>query len=264
MRLKRFDLLVLSFLFLTTGLIGCNGVTRVESQDPNFRFNRGKENFQKGRYYKAIDDFNFVVLNNPGDAQADDAQLFIADSHYEVKEYMVAASEYRRLIQKYPESPLVEQARYKLGLCLVKLSPGYQLEQVYTEQAMNTLQGFIEDYPNSKYKEEVMKLIGELRGKLAHKIYSNGHLYFVLHHYESAIIYCDQLLNNYYDTPWANPARLEKAKALVKLDRSVQAQTILEDLLARNPKSAIQEEAKKLLEDLKPQPSAITQAKGTE
>lgn len=250
-------------LFLL-GLIGCNSATRVQSQDPNFRFNRGKEYFGKGKYYKAIDDFNFVVLNNPGDTRADDAQLFIADAHFEVKEYMVAASEYRRLIQKYPESPLVEQARYKLGLCLVQLSPNYQLEQQYTEQAMNTLQGFLEDYPASKYKEEVTQLIGELRGKIAHKIYSNAHLYFVLHHYESAIIYCDQLLNNYYDTPWANPARLEKARSLVKLDRSVEARTLLQDLLSRNPKQQIQEDAKQMLEELQPSPSAITQAKGME
>jgi len=249
---------------LLSGLAGCNSATRVQSQDPNFRFTRGKEYFEQGKYYKAIDDFNFVVLNNPGDTRADDAQLFIADAHYEVKEYMVAASEYRRLIQKYPESALVEQARYKLGLCLVQLSPDYQLEQQYTEQAMNTLQGFLEDYPASKYKEEVTKLIGELRGKMAHKIYSNAHLYYVLHHYESAVIYCDQLLNNYYDTPWANPTRLEKAKSLVKLDRSVEARTLLEDLLSRNPKQQIQENAKQMIEELQPSSSAITQAKGME
>jgi len=247
-------------MVLILSILGCNRATRLESQDTDFRFNRGKQRFQEQKYYKAIDDFNFVVLNSPGDERADDAQLFLADSHFEMKEYMVAASEYRRLVQRYPESPLVEQARYKLGLCLVNLSPHYQLQQEYTRQAINTLQGFVEDYPYSVHAEEVTQLIEELRIKLAHKIYSNAHLYFILRQYDSALIYYEQLINNYYDTPWANLARLERAKSLLKLGRPTEARTQLEDLLQREPKREIRTEAQRLLENNPPEPSAVTQA----
>jgi len=44
----------------------------------------------------------------------------------------------------------------------------------------------------------------------------------------------------------------------------VEARTLLEDLLSRNPKPSIQEEAKQLLEGLEPKTSAITQAEGME
>ncbi len=245
---------------LVVSVLGCNRATRVESQDTDFRFNRGKQRFQEGKYYRAIDDFNFVVLNSPGDDRADDAQLFLADSHFEMKEYMVAASEYRRLAQKYPESPLVEQARYKLGLCLVNLSPHYQLQQEYTRQAINTLQGFVEDYPYSTHAEEVTQLIEELRTKLAHKVYSNAHLYYILRQYDSALIYYDQLINNYYDTPWADLTRLERAKSLLRLDRTTEARTELEDLLQREPRRDIRSEARRLLQENPPESSTVTQA----
>ncbi len=255
---------IVLFFLSAVMLIDCGSTAGVQSQDVDLRFNRGKERFQNGKYYKSIDDFNFVVLNSPGDERADDAQLFLADAHFEMKEYVVAASEYKRLIQKYPESPLVEQARYKLGLCLVELSPHYLLQQDYTRDAINTLQGFVEDYPYSKYHEEVTKLIGELRGKLAHKMYGSGHLYYVLNQYDAAIIYFDQLLDNYYDTEWANKTRLERARCLYKLERVQEARAQLEDLLDRNPEQEIMREAKRLLNEMPEPVSSVTQAEGLE
>ncbi len=246
------------------GLIGCNKATQQQIQSVDFRFHRGQKYFEKGKYYKAIDDFNFVVLNSPGSEFADDAQLYIGDSNYNLEQYVVAASEYQRLMRRYPESPLVEQAQYKLGLCFVQLSPMYKLDQDYTEQAIKTMQDFLEEFPKSEYKKKITGLIDKLRGKLAHKRYSNAHLYYVLRQYDSAIIYLDELLNQYYDTPWANPGRLLRAKSLVKLGRNAEAQTQLEDLLKRNPKSAIRAEAKQLLQDIADEDQPVSQAQEVE
>ncbi len=249
-------------------LMGCNSATREQIQDVQFRFDRGQELFQNGKYYKAIDDFNYVVLNNPGGVNADDAQLYIADSHFEIGEYVVAASEYQRLMSRYPESPLVEQAQYKLGMCFVELSPHYQLQQDYTRKAINTLQNFIEEFPNSQYREQITDQIDELREKLAHKMYSNGHLYFVLRQYDSAIIYYDQILAGYYDTSWANISRFERAKSLMKMERVTEARTQLQDLLSRDIDQAIESEARRILQDLQEEndntPDSISQAEDVE
>lgn len=245
-RISQLIVLSIGILFL----FSCNKATRQQQQDVDFRFNRGKKYFDKGSYYKAIDEFNFVVLNNPGGERADDAQLFVADSHFELEEYVVAASEYRRLMRRYPSSPLVEQAQYKLGMCFVELSPHYGLDQEYTEQAIATLQNFLEEYPYSQYAEEITEQIDNLREKLAHKTYSNGHLYYILRQYDSAIIYYDQLLERYYDTSYANQTRLERAKSLVELDRSDEAVTQLRELINRNPSEEIRIEAESILQEL--------------
>jgi len=256
------SLSILLVVSVVAGLMGCNRAARNESQDIDFRFTRGQERFENNRYYRAIDDFNFVVLNSPADARADDAQLYLADSYYEMNNFLIAASEYRRLVQRYPESPLTEQARYKLGLCLVELSPHYQLEQDYTTQAINTLQRFIEDFPTSQYREQVTNLIDELRAKLAHKLYSNAHLYFIQRRYESSLIYHEQLLSNYYDTMWANQSRLERARALLELERPEEARTQLEDLLQRDIDSELRNEARRVLQQIQPEQSAVSQAEG--
>ncbi|MBD3275821.1 MAG: outer membrane protein assembly factor BamD [Candidatus Marinimicrobia bacterium] len=253
--LKGTAILLISIIF-----IGCNSATRQQIQDVEFRFDRGKQLFQDGKYYKAIDDFNYVVLNNPGGVNADDAQLFIADSHFEVREFVVAASEYQRLMTRYPESPLVEQAQYKLGMCFVELSPHYQLQQDYTQKAINTLQNFIEDFPNSTYKNQITEQIDNLRAKLAHKMYSNGHLYFVLRQYDSAIIYYDQILSGFYDTEWANISRLERGKSLMKMDRIDEARVQLQDLVNRDAEQALKSEARRLLQELETEENATQES----
>jgi len=235
-------------------LVSCNSATRRQEQDVNFRFNRGQKLYEKGSYYKALDDFNFVVLNDPAGIHADDAQLYVGDCHYELGEFVVASSEYQRLMQRYPESNLVEQAQYKLGKCLVNLSPHYALDQKYTRQAISTLQNFLEQFPNSKYKDEVTGQIDQLRNKLSHKMYSNGHLYYVLQQYDSALIYYNQLLDKYYDTDWANNTRLGRAKCLNKLGRKEEAITQLQDLLQHKPAEDIAQEAQKMLRELTGQP----------
>lgn len=250
-RISQIFIVVFGLLFL----FGCNKATRQQQQNVDFRFNRGKKYFEKENYYKAIDEFNFVVLNNPGGERADDAQLYVADSHFELGEYVVAASEYRRLIRRYPSSPLVEQAQYKLGMCFVELSPHYGLDQEYTRQAITTLQNFLEDFPYSQYAEKITEQIDKLREKLAHKTYSSGHLYYILRQYDSAIIYYDQLLEQYYDTSWANQTRLERAISLVKMGRTGEAVTQLRDLLDRNPPEDIRNEAESMLRDLNEAPA---------
>jgi len=254
---------ILSLLFVFS-LITCNKATRQQEQNLDFRFQRGQQYFDDGKYYKALNDFNFVVLNSPGSPYADDAQLYIADCYYNQDEYIVAVSEYQRLMRRYPESPLIEQAQYKLSMCFVELSPTYKLDQSYTEQAINTMQSFLENFPNSEYKEKITKLIGELRDKLAHKKYTNARLYYVLRQYDSAIIYLDQLLEQYYDTDWANPGRLLRAKSLLKMGRNEEAATELGDLLSRDPKEDIKTEATALLHEATQTPTPASQTEDLE
>ena len=244
---------ILIFVLMAGLLMSCSQASRQQDRNLEFRFNRGQDYFENGKYYKAIEEFKFVVLNNPGGEMADDAQLYLADSHFEVGEYVVAASEYRRLMRRYPESPLVEQAQYKLGMCFVELSPHYQLDQDYTRQAITTLQNFLEQYPNSKYSDKITRQIQTLRNKLAHKSYSNGHLYFILDQYDSALIYYNNLLDQYYDTEWANQARLERAKCLIELGRQEEALAQVEELLTRSPNQDIRVEARRLRDELRKQ-----------
>jgi len=198
-------------------LLGCADVKPKTINDFSDYYARGIESFKKKRWDKAIEDFNLVLLNSPGGELADDAQYYLGECYFEKKEYLLAISEYQQLTERYSYSPLVEDASYKMVLSYVELSPKYQRDQVYTDRALLALQEFLDSFPDSKYRSEIEAKIRDMRNKLARKMYESGVLYTKLLQWDAAIIYFDNMLEDYYDTKYAPLAKLDKALCLIRM-----------------------------------------------
>jgi outer membrane protein assembly factor BamD len=242
---------ILILVLLINVLSGCSQKPSLNEEDLNARFQKGVELYEEERYLRAIDEFTYVVLNAPGTELADDAQLYLGDSHYQLKEYVVAISEYERLVQRMPSSPLVEEARFRIGKSYYELSPAYALDQVNTENAIQVFQSFLDDYPDSKHRDEVNEMIQILRGKLGKKSLENARLYKILREWEAAIIYYDDVLDNYYDTPWAQFAAVEKAECLVQLGKLEEAQELLKTSIPFIEKPSLLTKARELFNQTK-------------
>ncbi|MCF7885737.1 MAG: outer membrane protein assembly factor BamD [Candidatus Marinimicrobia bacterium] len=200
-------------------LVSCAGNRSQTFERGSEYYVNGKKAFDNEKWLKAIDNLKLFILNNPGSQQADSAQYFLAESYYNNKEYLMAISEYRQLKNKYSYSPLVEEGSYKMAKSYVKLSPNYHLDQQNTRRAIRYCQSFISNFPNSKYVEEVEKDIQNMRNKLGHKLFTSGDLYRKMHRWEAAVIYFNEMIDQYYDTEWVIDAKLEKAFCLIKLRR---------------------------------------------
>jgi outer membrane protein assembly factor BamD len=67
---------------------------------------------------------------------------------------------------------------------------------------------FIEDFPESDFLDDAEEAILSLRLKLARKDYEVGRMYLKSEEYDSAVIYFQSVLNHYYDTSFADDARI--------------------------------------------------------
>jgi len=170
------------------------------------RMDYGMKLFEKGKYYDAKTQFRIITLSHSGDVNAAKAQYYLGECHFNMKEYIIAASEYERLIKVYPGSDWVDDAKYKLGLSYFKLSPKYALDQEYTLKSIAEFQEFLEDYPASPLTEEVEKDLLLARRKLAQKVYESAEIYRKMTYYSSAKIYYSKVLEEYYDTSFAPQA----------------------------------------------------------
>lgn len=251
MRKSIFIAIVSTLLFCAAFTVSCGKRSRSAGPSAEESFRRAMDKFERGKYLDASDELTLITLNYSGSSIIDSAQYFLGEAHFRMKEYYIAASEYQRLIDQFPSSPLVDDAKYKVGLSYYKLSPNYQLDQENTVKAIKEFQEFTEFFPESELVPSVLKTIMEARVKLAKKTYRNGVLYFKMRDFESAIVYFDDVLNNYYDTIYAPQAMFDKGKSYARMKKYDDAENTYRKLLEKYPNSPAAGQARHSLESLR-------------
>ncbi len=202
---------IINFILIVISLgiiVSCAGKNPVEKLPLEERYKRGQEFLENKKYYNAQQEFQIIVLSGSHTEWGDDAQFYLAESYFKNKEYIIAINEYERLTRKMKYSPYVEKCRWRICEAYVAESPNYYHDQSNTHKALQKLQEFIDEYPDSEYRDKANKTIKKLRNKLAEKILETALLYIKLHAYDSAIVAFEDLLGQYYDTDLAEEAHV--------------------------------------------------------
>jgi outer membrane protein assembly factor BamD len=84
-----------------------------------------------------------------------------------------------------------------MALSSVKNSPEYSLDQTETEGAINSVQEFIDRYPNSSLVDSCNRVIDRLRFKLELKEYEHVKLYDKTENYRAAVTAGEIFVENY-------------------------------------------------------------------
>jgi len=195
-------------IFIVIFINACSSLGDSFSVDIQKKYEKGLDLFGKEKFTRAREQFEFIIMNNPGSKLSIDAQFYLAESMFNNEDYVEASSAYSKYIRWATESERIENARYKIANCAVNSVNKYQLDQGEAKIALNLLQEFIDDYPYSSYINNSDMLVEELRNKLAKKEYETARLYIKLEKFSAAIIYLNEVINNYYDTEYYEKAHL--------------------------------------------------------
>jgi len=209
----------LAILILSVFVFACGSSDKNDignTDDPEKAMNIAMKNYEKKDYLEAIEDFSVIKIKFSGTRVADKAQYYLAMCYYKRKEYILAASEFENLLKNFATSSYIVQARYQLAMCYYEMSPDYSLDQTYTKYAITEFQNFIELFPNDKSVPEAESKIKELRNKLAYKQLKSAELYMIMDNYKAAIYYYEGILQDYFETDWADDALYGKIQALLK------------------------------------------------
>jgi len=189
-------------------LNACSNISDSFSADIQKKYDKGVELFNKGKYTRAREQFEFIVMNNPGSKLSIDAQFYLAESMFENKNFIEANLAYSKYIRWATDPFKIENARYKITNCAVNSVNKYQMDLDEAKVALSLLQEFIDDYPYSEFIGDSEILVADLRMKLAQKEYETAKLYVKLEKYDAAIIYFNTVINDYYDTQYFEKAHL--------------------------------------------------------
>lgn len=197
-------------------MVSCSSKSTIRPGDTiEVAFEKSMAQFQNEKYNDAARSFETVLSIGRGTQIAQDAQYYLAESYYNDRQYLIAATEYRRFATNYPRADRVAEVQYKEALSHYQMSPRYNLDQTDTYQAIELFQLFLRRYPNSEFADSARDYVDELRNKLALKDYRAAELYLRIKRYEAAAIYFGMIIEQYPDSRWAEPALSRQIESYV-------------------------------------------------
>lgn len=237
--LKEIRLLVGISLFFLIFSMACGPKAPSLVLDAEDQFTLAKGEFEKKHYDKAVMEFQKLIFNYPGAIFIDSAQYLLGMSYFNQKDYPSAQEGFNKLLSSFPTSHLSDDAAFMVAFCDYKMSPRAELDPERTLKAVEELNTFLDDYPESERAKEAQDLVQEGRSKLAKKAYQSGRLYFKMKQYDAALIYLKDILNEYHDTQWVALAQFHIAEVYFKQKKYEQAKEEYQKFLENFPEDKL-------------------------
>lgn len=211
--------------FATLALVSCRSKDLIRPGDSlEVAFEKAMMQYNNEDYNDAARAFETVISIGRGTDYGQEAQYYLAESYFNAKRYLLAASEYERYAEYHPNSPRRQEVDFKEALCYYELSPRYRLDQTYTNRAVEEFRLYRTRYSGSERAEKAAEYIDELRNKLARRDYNAADFYMRTSRYESAAIYFGLVIDNYPESDWAERALVRQIEAyILYAENSVQS-----------------------------------------
>lgn len=175
MKLKNY--LLVSFIALL-GLSSCGKFEKFrKSASLPMKYKAAVDYYKKKDFDKAGILFDEILPLMKGDSTQEMATYYQAYCDFNLGNYTLANAHFKKFYEVFSRSEYAEEAIYMSAYSLYKDSPNFNLDQTGTLTAINELQSYLNNYPDTKFKEECSNMIKELRKKLERKAYEKAKLY---------------------------------------------------------------------------------------
>lgn len=158
------------------------------------------EQYLKKDPEKAVLYLRQVIDSFPKSFYAQRAKLSIADSYFEKGDegsMIIAASEYREFISRFPLSPSASYAQFQLAMTFFRKSYSAGRDPTKTKQALAEFKKVVTNYPNSEQVLEAREKIKECEERLAEHILGIGIHYYKVYALKGAVARLQEILTEY-------------------------------------------------------------------
>ncbi len=178
---------------------GCAWFETKEEKTAQELASDGMDQFNRGKYKKAIESFEKLKDWYPFSKFVILAELKIADAYYNIKEYEEAVAAYEEFENLHPRNEAVPYTIYQIGLCYFEQIDTVDRDQTSAKKALDTFNRLKKQFPVDSYtikaQEHIKKCLKSLAG---HEFYV-GIFYLKSKHYKAALNRFKSVLSNYPD-----------------------------------------------------------------
>ncbi|WP_292009840.1 outer membrane protein assembly factor BamD [Chryseobacterium sp.] len=172
----------------------------MKSADKNYILKVANENFAKKNWKNALALYDRLANLVAGTDDFPNVGFNTAYANYYDKNYKLAGHQFKNFAVSFSKDPRAEEAAYMSALCYYEGSMDYNLDQSSTELAINEMQDFINNYPNSERAKNINQLVEELSYKLEFKAYENARQYYKMGEYKAANVALENVLEDFPST----------------------------------------------------------------
>lgn len=160
--------------------------TLMQSNDVDVKYKAAFQYYEKGKFKKAADLFENLVLATQGTPQEDTVNYYYALSNYKFGDYTAAESNFANFINVFPRSPFSQEAQFLRIKCLYESTFRYELDQTPTRKAMMIISEFMYDNPASEFYPVCQTMMKEFMERLDKKSFESAKLYYIMEDYKAS------------------------------------------------------------------------------
>lgn len=176
----------------------CSGYSKVlKSNDSNLKYQTAIEYTDKGKYNKGADAFSGRRSRVRSVGPRRYFGLLYGTLLLQKRGLRFERRAVRRLPPPFRAQPFLEDAEYMYAKGFYFSSPKPEYDQTATHQALQAITEYLDRYPNSVKKDQLIENMIELRQKLYDKAFMNAKVYYDIGYYNSAVTALQNAIDMY-------------------------------------------------------------------
>ena len=204
----------LLFLGMLAVMLSCSEYQDVLKNDDTAKkyamaeelYEEGKAEESKKTLRKSMRLLEQIEPELRGKPQGQRVVYLLADTYYQLGDYILAGFKFNTFTQLYPDSEKAEEAAFKKAASYYYQSPRFNLDQTETKKGIDELQAYLDVYPDGEHSEKANEMATELRIKLEKKAYEIAKQYHTTQYYKAAIASFTNFLADYPGSPFREQA----------------------------------------------------------
>lgn len=197
----------------------------------------GERELLRGRYEASREDLRKIIERFPDSDLVPKARFLLGETYYRDKEYDRAVREFEAFMSFFPGHAIADLVQYRLSRSYFDNMPTVERDQGVTAKAITEFQKLIKQYPGSRYAPDAIVKIEACRLRLAQKELWVADYYVGKGNWQAAIQRYDVVLKEYSRTAAVPQALFQKADALLRLQRTDEADSAFRRLVEQYPDS---------------------------
>ena len=251
--------------FLGVCITACSGKKTSVEEDCQAKFDLLHAKFEKKKYQSIKEPLSELITSCPGSNFTEQAMFELAETYFNLGDWVEAESEYSAFIKDFPNSRRYgEQAAYRRAVVLAKQVEKPERDQTKTLEAITAFEFFINDFPDSPRADSSGKQVEKLKHQLVDKQMQIAKLYRRMDEPQAAAIYYKQLLLDYGKFANQREIHLKLAECYVDMNQFDEAETYLTKFDGIAKDDPFKEKVKKVYQQLEKARSKLARDKKEE